>query len=405
MISTTNTTDGNDEDEDVDFVWNGELASIADYDALDADTVLLKLVGSNYHDAHNHYFIMYNRAKGINVETQHAANQVAITKVPILSEDSSSTTTTMEDSYALEGLSAGDNATDLKIDGKLFTVEVCQLKTTSAGTDVASISIYSSTSSSGCPDVLSSVSPTNSSSVVCEDDDQFKFTMLLRTDSKPLETSWILYSFDQTFTIDSPVYNQILHTYEYATCLQSDTIYAWRIMDSGLDGIQSKSAGQGYFSLFLNDDTEIESGGKFGSYEEIFITAPCQQQEGYSVFRAEINTDYDTANETTWTLESVSQSSDDLPSWINGTDTTVNFWSGGPYANHATQIVQACVPEDLCYNFTIFDRSGDGFEAGEGSYEILLNDEVQRSSSFLTGFSESTLFGSNNTGCASENER
>lgn len=100
------------------------LVTFVDYKKdLELDDVVLIRVGP--------YFIQYNRAKGINVDTGMHADQVSITKA----QDAEA------DSEAIIGLGAGQKAilTEYRSTGYSLVVEVCDMGTTGQDTSLSSL--------------------------------------------------------------------------------------------------------------------------------------------------------------------------------------------------------------------------------------------------------------------------
>lgn len=112
--------------------FTAHLDAFVDYNAIPANEYALLKVGTKY--------VIYNRQKGMNSETQEFANKVTVTDMA--SEG--------ELSYVVAYLDAGKTYSFSGSTGNVV-IEVC-LMTSSGGVDKAKVSIYLETAGSGCAD-------------------------------------------------------------------------------------------------------------------------------------------------------------------------------------------------------------------------------------------------------------
>jgi hypothetical protein len=110
----------------------GTLDAFVDYDKAQGDEYALFKIGTKY--------LIYNKKKGANLETQEFANTVTITDAPTLDDYS--------DAVAALG-EAGQTYDFNNTDGDLVTVELCSVGE-SDGVDRANVAIYLSRMESSC---------------------------------------------------------------------------------------------------------------------------------------------------------------------------------------------------------------------------------------------------------------
>ena len=192
-------------------------------------------------------------------------------------------------------------------------------------------------------------------------DNEYEFTLVLRTDFYAEETSWELLGDDLSIIVAS---NGMLFpstVYTDKSCLSAGC-YTYKIYDSFGDGIRIRN-NNGSYKGFI-DGSEIFFGGSFlDSASEAFCVGPvflsnpvgCNVKAGHTFdLTLQIRTD-DFANETFWDLRDYDDNV------VDSHDAT--------YADNQEYTYDATYPGG-CYTFTIYDSWGDGFCCSLGDGEV-----------------------------------
>ena len=200
-------------------------------------------------------------------------------------------------------------------------------------------------------------------SLVCPAN-EIELVISITTDDYPEETSWQLV--DQNgggWYINTADLSLPNTTYTWSLCVSDTNCYDFIIYDSFGDGICC-SWGGGAYDVSYSGNTVV-SGGSFLSSETTsnigYCSVPASCPTGQSEIIITITTD-DYPTETSWFL--------------------MNQYGGG-WTNVPLSVVDAnttltwtlCVPDTLCFTFTMLDSYGDGVCCawGTGSYTLTYN--------------------------------
>jgi hypothetical protein len=397
--------------------FTGDLSAFVDYKSVASDGFVTFKVGTLY--------LFYNKAKGINSETQEFANQVTITNMPYEGDFSD----------AVANLGDNGQSYDFTYNGAPAKIQLCS-KQNSGRVDFAKLSIYLASDGSSCDSAPTSdgpspteptgppptnppqptgppptnppeprgpeptnppeprgpeptaapvadptaapvtamptLSPTFAS---CSNTGEMEVTITIKTDSKPNETTWYFKKMRGTTYGSGGPYTEAFHTYIYKFCVSSKNSFEFHLEDSGNDGIQGEF-GQGFYTTAIDGET-YSSGGNFKSEEVDYIHGKCSNAATSRV--QFILLTGDKPEDVTWNLKS------DPEGIIDHT--------GGPWNNgkNANIFVHACLLTEACYDLTVYSANGNGLT--NGNVEVNWDDDNVGFSKFGSGSEVSFRFG------------
>ena len=417
-----------------DGAFTGDLSAFVDYKNVPTGGNVLIKVGTKY--------LIFNKAKGINAETQEFANTITITDMP------------RDGDFSDAVGSLGSNGATYRFghSGSTAIIELCSIQNT-GGVDSAKISIYMEGTGATCgpgsggpppppppqpptppaptppaptppaptPPAPTPPAPTptitfppqaartrapqasptgrgrprvyprprseqiNQRPTNTCTEDQMQVDITIQTDSKPAETSFY-FKRRRGKTYGTESFTEPFHQYIYKYCVEATGTYEFHLEDSGDDGIQSTEHGHGFYTIMV--DGEIyNSGGSFTSEEVDYVQGTCTVAD-----QARIQFMLSTGNkpeDVSWTLTSV-------PAEL------VNH-AGGPWPKYVGRsldyFANACLPLSGCYTITVLSADGSGLD--RGSLAVNWDDNNVAFSQFTKGSSEAFSFGD----CESSNGR
>lgn len=107
---------------------------------------------------------------------------------------------------------------------------------------------------------------TSPSMFICSEKESYSFfNIVVNTDLRPLETSWVLTDEDGTLidSVETGDYDDNFNKYEHSYCLMSSKCYSFQIKDSGGDGLSFNRK----YEVSVNGVVMAEGGGNFGNEE------------------------------------------------------------------------------------------------------------------------------------------
>ena len=401
------------------------LDAFVDFNSVPSNEYVLLKVDTKY--------IIYNKQKGINSETQEFQNQVTITEMARESDFS----------HAVGQLDPGQKYS-LTYEGATAVIEMCSTEY-SGGIDKAKISIYMQSDGSGCsnpaegqpqtpqtpapipitsaptrsptpdptlpptpaptrfpspyptpnPTLSPTPGPTGQSTPgptarpteatalhpyePCGDG-EMSVVITIKTDDKPEETSWY-FKRRRGYPIGSGKdYTEKLKEFVYKYCVPDDQIYEFHLSDSGGDGIHSSEHGDGFYTIVVNGETYSE-GGTFGSKEVDYILGDCPS-ESDKVLQFILATGTK-PQDVSWKLTSVHEGR------------VMTESKGGPWPGYSDRsigfIAHSCITANSCHTLNIMSSNGNGLV--HGSFEINWDKNNVAFSTFSSGNSEKYTFG------------
>jgi hypothetical protein len=233
--------------------WDGPLVGIDDYNngrLLDGDRVILRIPHPT--DVLEDLYLMYNRAKGVNVGVSDGIDKVVIVKGFI------NATTYMPSSQVAQLDATEDGSifmsADHGIDGSRLIVKVHSTSRLVGERDFADV------------EVMYDFTPTSAPTSCTEGDFHFE----LKTDNFPGETSWeVREQGTEILMASGSDYGRQHWDYEHVSCFESNGPFEFIIKDKYGDGICC-SQGTGSYRIFFNGDLVVEN-GQYGKGETIIL--------------------------------------------------------------------------------------------------------------------------------------
>lgn len=378
--------------------FTGDLSAFVDYKSVVNGGYVIFKVGTKY--------LVFNKAKGINYETQEFANEVTITDMPFEGDYSD----------AVASLNGNGQKYTFPYNGGTAVVEMCSMSN-NGGIDVAKISIYMDANASSCGSAPTGVGPFPTAPTgpaptrarpnptappvpaptpmpapdptpmpvapptpppifpTCSAG-QMEVAITIHTDQKPEETTWYFKKQrGETYGSEGP-YHEKAHTYIYKYCVKSSDTFEFHLNDSGNDGISSNAYGNGWYTIAIDGET-YNSGGKFTVEEVDYVHGPCSR-EGTERLQFILLTGTK-PQDVTWNLKA--------EGFID--------YTGGPWANYAGQSLKyfshSCLSAEYCYTITVMSSNGNGLN--DGNFEINWMGENVAFSTFSNGSAEANSFG------------
>lgn len=378
--------------------FTGDLSAFVDYKNIANGGYVIFKVGTKY--------LIFNKAKGINQETQEFANQVTITDMPNEGDYS----------YAVASLSGTGQKYNFAYNGGNAVIEMCSTSN-NGGVDAAKISIYMNTDNSSCgnaptvtgpsptgPPPTSALLPTGSASAQSRPNptappvpaltsmsvpvptpmlvapptppptfatcavDQMEVAITIHTDQKPEETTWYFKrQRGETYGSEGP-YHERAHTYVYKYCVKSSDTFEFHLNDSGNDGISSNAFGHGWYTISIDGET-YSTGGTFTTEEIDYVHGPCST-EGTERLQFILLTGTK-PQDVTWNLKAEGV--------IDYTGLSLNYFS------------HSCLSAEQCYTITVMLANNNGLDSG--NFEINWMGENVAFSTFSNGAAEAFSFG------------
>jgi len=269
------------------------ISGVAGYDSEDSAIVSLRLEQTFYE---SDYYIGYNRASGVNSETQEDGDKVIIfTKDGGISQSTFSwkkAALGVGQSYVIKNFDKSEKPvmiTFSSVEGKVAVVEVSNSTpqptsrpTTIAPTEMPTESPTIATNSpTTAPTYLTTTGTTFLTTFSGTDCiEELRLHIDIRTDYFPEETYWKLRevggsTIDET---DPSDYDLTLHSYKQSYCLQFDTCYRFTINDTEGDGmafVGGTTNDVGYYNVHINNELQFGKSGDWGKRRSRkFCTSP-----------------------------------------------------------------------------------------------------------------------------------